>query len=201
MVPSRTIEELGRCLLAEIGLDRPHVIADGSYGRVAIPYAKREIEGPWPTTTPEELYVLAHELGHWHLHTELMPRGRWQWLELPISRMEYDAEQYAHRRLSELGIDVPASMMETALNMLARFQRDRPAASDLLVGFVESFAPPETEVEILVRTARGRRWIEHVSTASRKPVAGRSDLYALPIEAMVSVARASAERRLVVQRV
>ena len=114
MISSNTepLEELGRQLLAEIGLDRPHIIADGAYGCVRIPYRDREIEAPWPTSTIEELHVLAHELGHWKLHTEELPRGRWVWRDgLERYVMEYECEQYAHRRLEALGGPVPEMLV------------------------------------------------------------------------------------------
>ena len=102
-------ERLGRELLAEIGLKQPRVCLDQLHGFVRIEDAGwRILAAPWPTSTRAALYVLAHEIGHWLLHTEKR-RGsvlgfRDGSTELVL---EYEAERYAHRRLRELGVPVP----------------------------------------------------------------------------------------------
>ncbi|NBU58959.1 MAG: hypothetical protein EBS23_04135 [Betaproteobacteria bacterium] len=231
---SRQLEELGRQLLAEIGLDRPHIIADGPYGSVRIPYRSREIEAPWPTSTIEELHVLAHELGHWQLHTEELPRGRWAWRDgLQPYVMEYESEQYAHRRLEALGVPVPETMLAegkdyvgswvrrylrdtadlpdakitawagididrerkaewgiTAHRMLGRYRRDRYVPVDVLVGFIERYAKPGTEVDLIATSTRGKNWLEQTACARPLKRHAEDQSYRVQIEDMLTVARA-----------
>ena len=99
-------ERLGRELLAEIGLKQPHIcldqlhefvrIEDGGWGRLGQPRLVRRSD------------VLAHEIGHWFLHTEKRRGGVW-WFRDGSTEfvLEYEAERYAHRRLRELGVPVP----------------------------------------------------------------------------------------------
>lgn len=109
MPSKKTLERLGRELLAEIGLARPHYCLDRLHGFVRIENGGwRRLGAPWPTSTRESLFVLAHEIGHWLLHTEKHRGGVW-WFRDGSTELvlEYEAELYAHRRLRDLGISVP----------------------------------------------------------------------------------------------
>jgi hypothetical protein len=102
-------ERLGRELLAEIGLKEPQACLDQLHGFVRIEDAGwRTLGAPWPTSTRAALYVLAHEIGHWRLHTE-KHRGDVRGFRDGSTALvlEYEAGLYAHGRLRELGVPVP----------------------------------------------------------------------------------------------
>ncbi len=105
--PSTRLERLGQVFLREIGLAQPHVIADDMYGSVAIHMRDRILTAPWPTSTRDALYVLAHEVGHWQLHTEWERSGHWVWHDVETYVMEHEADTYAHRKLRAYGVAVP----------------------------------------------------------------------------------------------
>ena len=58
----------------------------------------RQIVGPWPPTTRQRLYIIAHEIGH-----VVLDHRR----QRPAYVREFEAEQFAHALLHREGIAVP----------------------------------------------------------------------------------------------
>jgi hypothetical protein len=148
-VSEQVLEAAGRQLLAEIHLQQPHIIADGYYGSVSIPGSDRILEGPWPTSDRGMLYVLAHEVGHWVLHTERGPVGNWTWrLGYLDYEGEYEAEQYAHKRLRNFGIAVPKDETECAkANVRQHIRRFLDYGSRLPCAKISKWAGVDIEAE------------------------------------------------------
>lgn len=147
------LEELGRQLLAEIGLEQPHIITDYLRGFVRTANGKREMMAPWPTSTREGLYVLAHEIGHWQLHTVHLGRGWWTHRDLSTLVMEYESERYAHRRLRELGVPVPRYITRLSkMNVAEKVRAELRHSTDAPDGKIARWAQVDVEKE------RGVEW-------------------------------------------
>lgn len=105
--------------------DRPEVAARDRYARIGEEWNRRfsirtiypitslngkawpgsrDIQGPWPTTTRNRLYIWAHEVGHVALeHTSP---------SIPVYVREYEAERFAVALMREAGLHVPLTMIE-----------------------------------------------------------------------------------------
>jgi len=127
MPSKRTLERLGRELIAEIGLKQPHVYLDQLHGFVRIEGRGWRILGaPWPTSTRAALFVLAHEIGHWVLHTQKHRGGVWGFRDGSTELvLEYEAELYAHQRLRHLGVRVPRWITRVNKRRAAALIRDQ----------------------------------------------------------------------------
>jgi hypothetical protein len=73
------------------------------------------LAAPWPCITERRLYVLAHEVGHLHLH--FGPNGELS--GKPVYLIELEAEQFAHEFLRAHGIPVPHAERQRARNYVA----------------------------------------------------------------------------------
>lgn len=126
MPPRATLERLGRELLAEIGLKEPHVCLEHLHGFVQIEgRGWRTLGAPWPTSSREALFVLAHEIGHWVLHTEKHRGGVWWFRDGTELVMEYEAELYAHKRFRDLGVAVPRWISRVGRRRASRLIHDQ----------------------------------------------------------------------------
>ncbi|MEO0618396.1 MAG: hypothetical protein AAFZ01_03860 [Pseudomonadota bacterium] len=100
----------GELLIRETGLTEPHEHATLLHGRVWYERGQRKMLAPWPTTNRVELYILAHEIGHWMLHGPDV-YGCGPVPPIPSYRREYEAERYAREKLRAAGIAVPRDML------------------------------------------------------------------------------------------
>jgi hypothetical protein len=66
---------------------------------------ERAIYAPWPSTTRNRLYILAHEIGH----VALDHRS-----QRPVYVQEFEAEQFAHGLMRRDGLAVPRKMADRA---------------------------------------------------------------------------------------
>jgi len=105
--------QLGRELLATIGLEQPTAVRKTLSGR-----AGRRRDGsitltcPWPTTTRRRLYIAAHEVAHIVLHYH--PDGTR--ITRPSHVKEFEAERWAHQWMRSHGVPVPRKDTARAKN-------------------------------------------------------------------------------------
>lgn len=71
----------------------------------------REIEAPWPSTSRNRLYILAHEIGHVALDHK---PSQLRYVK------EFEAEQFAHGLLRQIGVAVPRKMTDRAKGYVRR---------------------------------------------------------------------------------
>jgi len=100
----RMIKQYNITLLRGRRMHHPVLLAQGNRtslnGRAFYP---RKIIAPWPTTTANRLYILAHEVGHIVLcHCKNNDK--------PEFIGELEAEGWAHDELRRLGVPVPPDM-------------------------------------------------------------------------------------------
>lgn len=74
---------------------------------------RRVIRAPWPATTRQRLYIVAHECGHVVLH------GRGRGRRLAKYVVEYEAERFAIMMLRKLGVPVPKAQLARARRYVA----------------------------------------------------------------------------------
>jgi len=99
-------------LLAKVGYTEPDIIVstdpDCTDGAVSLPEGKPILYLPWPIQTLDQLYVVAHEVGH----LKQIQYNREIFLNAPVKLLELEAEIMAHLYFERKGLRVSSSMTE-----------------------------------------------------------------------------------------
>ena len=110
----------------------------------------RAVAAPWPTSTLDDLLILAHEVGHILLHMEEKKRG-WVWRKLPEHIMEFEAEEFARNWMLSNGLPFYKDMLEDQQDYVADYiYLDGYSGKPISVQAARFAIPDERELKKIV---------------------------------------------------
>lgn len=124
---------LGEALLQQFGVSKAELVpSKAAVGFTGFTYNNELLIGaPWPTSTLEQLFVLAHEIGHLRLHVRRNKDGWYCLSPQPNYVLEYEAERFAVDWFGANGLEVPPSVLAKARQNVANKIADAEAAGDV----------------------------------------------------------------------